>query len=65
MSNINVTVTRKWIKDLRAEGKSNIEIIDAGMKRAYLCKYECVEDATVERLEIFKDLRLAGLIADD
>lgn len=58
MQKITTTVTRKWIKDLRVKGMSNKDII------IYATSKKPVDDTT-DMIEIFADLQLAGIIADD
>lgn len=58
MQKITTTVTRKWIKDLRAKGMSNKDII------IYATSKKPVDDTT-DMMGIFADLQLAGVIAED
>jgi len=60
MQKLHITITRKWIKDLRNDGLSNQDIILRGIA-------EALNESTsiLKRDRIMEDLRLAGLITDE
>lgn len=61
MKAINATVTRKWIKDLRAQGKTNAEIIEGTFKRIASLEKDGVSQLAKTLRD---DMKLAGLIND-
>ena len=61
MKTLNVKVTRKWIKDLRAQGKSNEEILEGTFKRITSLE----KDGPCKLAQALRDdMKLAGLIGD-